>query len=100
MAWNWIADLFSPDNKKKYYWDVRCPYMLCPSNWPPADSDVEKKKPRLKFVQKISFFVHQYRCKDCGNLINFSVEQADDIKQSRREMNPALIGKADYRFYV
>lgn len=74
MPWDWVDNLLTPDHKKKMYWEARCPYMLCPSNQPERGAH----KPRLKFVQKISPMVIQYRCKDCGNLMNISVEMPDD----------------------
>ena len=97
MAWQWVNDLLTVDHKKKMYWDARCPYMLCPSNQPERGA----KKPRLKFIQKVSFLVYQYRCKDCGNIINFSIEMPDDGNINYKRMNPGLSGlKPDYKFHV
>lgn len=93
--WNWVSDLLTEDNTKKMYWDARCPYMLCPSNQPERGT----KKPRLKFIQKISFLIYQYRCKDCGCLTNFSIEQPDEHEIFNKRKNPALWGhKSDYKF--
>lgn len=43
-----------------------CPYGQCPSNLPFDGAH----KPKMKFIQKISPRVYQYRCKYCGCLLN------------------------------
>ena len=101
MAWQWVNDLLSSDGRKKFYWDARCPYQLCPSNQPFRGAG----KSRLKFIQIIAFFTYQYKCKDCGNLTNFSIEQPDpqreNYKDSLQRLNPALAdGRPDYTFHV
>ena len=98
MAWNWVSDLLTPDYKKKFYWDAHCPYKVtCPSHQPVEHS----KKPKLKFVQKVSPMVHEYRCGHCGCLVMFSIMCPDDENQDLMRLNPALRGgKADYKFHV
>ena len=97
MSWQWVSDLLTPDNKKKAYWEARCPYMLCPSNQPERGS----KKPRLKFVQKVSPLVYQYRCKDCGCLTNFDMSCPVEGNPDLKNINPALKGgRPDYQFHV
>ena len=94
-CWTWVNDLFSQDHKKKTYWDARCIYMLCPSNWP------VQKKVRLQIVQKLSMFVYQYRCRDCGCLLNLSVEQPEEDTMWARNLNPALHGgQPNWKFHV
>lgn len=95
MSWQWVNNLLDT-NKKKNYWEARCPYHLCPSNQPFRNAH----KPRLKFMQKVSPLIHQYKCNDCGCLTNFDLEQHDN-NEDIKKMNPALWGrKADYKFYV
>jgi hypothetical protein len=89
MGWGWVEDLLAPDNKKKAYWDARCPYHLCPSNQPFRGAG----QPRLKFMQKVSPLVYQYKCKDCSCLMNFSVEQPDDYNEGFNSINPKLRGQ-------
>ena len=98
MGWQWVTDLLAPDNKKKTYWDAHCPYKLtCPSHQPIEHAH----PPKLKFVQKISFFVYQYKCKYCGCLSNLSVEEPEGGNDWVKRFNPALYGgKADYKFHV
>ena len=106
MAWQWVSDLLARNTEKKAYWDARCPYALCPSNESFYSIEQKKyvdvrKKARLKFVQKISPLVYQYRCKDCGCLNNISVAAPDDGHHNIKNINPALrSGKASYRFDV
>ena len=94
MSWTWVDNLLSNQKEKKqYFWDARCPYMLCPSNTPYRGCHAA----RLKYVQKVSPMVHQYKCKDCGCLTNFSLEAVEDIKGG----NPVLFGgRPDYKFHV
>ena len=97
MAWTWINDLLAPEGKKKSFnWDARCPYHLCPSNQPYRRAH----KSRLKFMQRISPLVYQYRCRDCGCLCNIGVEVPDDRGiWNLKKLNPVLHGgKPDYKF--
>lgn len=100
MAWTWINDLLAPENKKKTYWEARCPYMVCPSNQPFRGAH----KPRLKFWQRISPMVYEYKCKDCGCHFSTTVEKPDKDRcfdEARWSRNPALWGeKASYKFHV
>ena len=90
MAWSWVNDLLAPDNKKKdFNWDARCPYMLCPSNQPYRGVH----KPRLKFIQKVQPLVYQYKCKDCGCLVNIGVEVPDENNVMLTRTNPLLYKK-------
>lgn len=107
MGWNWVNDLFAPEGKKKSMdWDARCPYGLCPGNIPLNRKEVILfndepilKKPRLKFNQKISPLIYQYKCGYCGCLTNFGVETPTE--RGLEGINPALSGgKADYKFHV
>ena len=93
MAWQWVSNLMAPDNKKTFWWDARCPYALCPGNFP------DKKKAKLRFVQRHSFFVNQYRCGYCGNVTNFSIEQPNGGVGEVKKGNPAFWGKPDYKFH-
>ena len=104
MGWTWVNDLLGHGERKKAHnWDIRCPIFGgsghnegCPSNYPFRGAN----KPRMKFVQKISLFVYQYKCKDCGTITNFSIEVPNEEIAINR-LNPALYGwKADYRFHV
>lgn len=97
MPWNWVSDLTAHGQRKKAHnWDIRCPYALCPSAQPFTGAH----KPRLKFIQKISLFLYQYKCKDCGNLFNCSVETPNEINDSKK-INPAIWGgKPGYKFHV
>ena len=89
---------------KKNGWQnhLRCPLMLCPSNL--MDGRVPCKgiyPPRLKLIQKLGLTAYQYKCMDCGNLLNVSVEVIDpdywDKQLAKR--NPAFIGgKPSYLF--
>ena len=96
MPWTLVNDLLAPENKKKTYnWDVRCPFHLCPSNKPfrgayPA---------RLKFMQKIYCMVHQYKCKDCGNIFNVGLAAPEEL--GVKGFEPALWGeKPSYKHHV
>lgn len=105
MGWTWVNDLFAPEHRKKdMSYERRCPYFGgvngegCPSNSPFRGA----RPARLKFVQKISPMVYQYKCKDCGCLSNHGVEvpwESDD--DVRLKSNPALYGgKASFKFHV
>lgn len=97
MPWNWVSDLITADHKKKHYWDARCPYMICPSNQPYRGAH----KSRLKYVQNVAPLVPQYKCRDCGCLVNISIEQPDGGAEDMKRMNPALYGgKANFKFHV
>ncbi len=66
-----------------------CPYKLCPSNTPEDGS----KPASMKFIQKISPRVYQYRCRHCGCLLN----KCDDgplvpIDMHAQNLNPRFIG--------
>ena len=88
--WQWVENL-TDQNKKAMYWNARCPYHGCPSNQPFNGAH----KARLKFIQKIAPMVQQYKCKDCGCLTNYSLEQPDG--NELKGLNPALHGgKPDY----
>ena len=92
MSWQWIDNLFAgPTEKPRVYWDIQCPYQECPSNQPYRRAH----QSRLKFVQKVAPHISQYKCKDCGCLMNDGVFEytADELKRS----NPAFFGgEADY----
>lgn len=90
MPWQWVNDLLGQEGKKKDYGaERRCPYHLCPSNQPLG----VQHSPRLKFMQRVSPLVYQYRCKDCGCLVNFGVEVPDDRGiNGIKHMNPLLWG--------
>ena len=94
MPWTWVNDLLAPSHKKKAHnWDVRCPYARCPSNEP------HKKAPRLKFVQKISPLIYQYRCRDCGCPTNYDISVPTEAGWAAH--NPALhSGKPNFGFHV
>lgn len=98
MSWTWVQDLLAPDNKKKAYYDAHCPYKLtCPSHQPHEHAH----KPKLKFIQKLSFFVYQYKCKYCGCSVNISVSQPYDGNRLLKDTNPVLFGgKPNFKFYV
>lgn len=94
MAWQWVDNLLGHDDKKKFYWNARCPYMMCPSNRPYRGVGDAK----LKFIQNLAPMVVQYKCKDCGCLTNFSLEHPDDENQAMRRLNPAFHGgEANYK---
>ena len=105
MGWQWVNDLLAPDNKKKMYWEARCPLSFCPSNNQDLYEEGVRGRPRLKFVQKVSFFIYQYKCKDCGNLVNIGMEQPEPEKMHfhnmLRNINPSLRGgRPDYKLRV
>lgn len=65
-----------------------CPFMLCPSNQPVDGA----KKPRMKFNQKISPRVYQYRCLHCGCLLNKGVDgPAVPSDMQAWNVNPKLV---------
>ena len=105
MPWDWVNDLFAPDNRKRTHtWNVRCPFKGesrpgrgdgCPSNYPFHGAN----PPRIKYIQKIGLFVYQYKCKDCGAIFNVS-DEIPDGNEWINNTNPALWGnKPDYKFY-
>jgi hypothetical protein len=96
MSWGLFNSHRLPDFRKKYFWDAHCPYKVdCPSHKPEPHS----KPPKLKFVQKVSPMVDQYRCGYCGCLVNLAIFIPDDDNQDLKQMNPSLFGgKADYKF--
>ena len=96
MPWQWVDNLFeTKTSKSRAYWDAQCPYQMCPSNQPFRRAH----KPRLKFIHKITPFVHQYKCKDCGNLFNDGT--IENNPEELKRMNPALYGRnPDYKFHV
>ena len=73
--------------REKKYWqhDARCPYMLCPSNQPFRGAH----RPKLKFIQRIQPLVYQFKCKDCGCLVNIGLETEEGMSVKK---NPSLIG--------
>lgn len=82
----WVSSAFG-DKNKGYQRELRCPYFLCLSNTPSPGSHPA----RMKFVQKLQPSVYQYRCKDCGCLLNVSVETMSDGRESW-VINPVLYG--------
>jgi hypothetical protein len=86
--WEAIVHSILGDKNKGWQRELRCPYMLCPSNQP----FVGAYPPKMKFVQKIQPSVYQYRCKSCGCMCNVSVEIAQDGQESYK-INPALISQ-------
>lgn len=74
------------DKNKGWQKELKCPYMLCPSNQP----YVGAYSPKMKFIQKLGPCVYQYRCKDCGSLVNVSVEVAETGEEHWR-INPAFV---------
>ena len=98
MAWTWDSYLLTPNHKPKFYWDAHCPYKVtCPSHQP----EPHAKKSKLKFVQKVSPLVYEYRCGHCGCLVMFSMLTSDEGNQDLKRLNPALWGgKADYKSHV
>lgn len=99
MGWKWqiFTEGILGDKKKRWNCKLACPYLMCPSNQP----FMFARKPRMKFNQKIAPTVYQYRCKDCGCLINVGLEVLTMEEQSRtaQALNPALIQrKPSYRF--
>lgn len=98
--WDAIVHGILGDKNKGWQDEYRCPYMLCPSNkhlMNPSVEDGFMRTARMKFVQKISPRVYQYRCKDCGCLANKSVEIAENGREIWR-IEPSLrSGKSDYQ---
>lgn len=88
MGWTWVNDLLAPEGRKKDgYMQFRCPYHLCPSNQPLG----VEHPPRMKFMQRLSPMVYQYKCKDCGCLINKGIE-VPDARGGMQGLNPLLWG--------
>lgn len=78
-------------DRGKKWTSFLCPYMLCPSNQPVFES----KKTRMKFVQKLAPRVYQYKCMDCGCLLNKGMDsEAVPSDMLSWNINPALIGNA------
>ena len=94
MGWNWVNDLLAPEGKKKNFnWNARCPYFGCPSNTPFDGAHPA----RLKFMQKISPLVYQYKCRDCSCLVNIDTNVPNE--QGFQFIDPALWGgKPSYEF--
>lgn len=88
MSWEAICHSIMGDKNKGWQRDLQCCYQLCPSNQP----FVGAYKPKFKFVQKISPMVYQYRCKNCGCLVNVSVATDEQGRENWR-INPALVGQ-------
>ena len=86
--WEAIVHGILGDKNKGWQKELRCPYMLCPSNQPFAGANPA----RMKFANKIQPSVYQYRCKDYGCLTNVSVETNEEGRESWK-INPALIGQ-------
>lgn len=109
MPWQWVNDLLAPGGRKKSMdWDARCPYHACPGNVPLNRNELLVnchtppiyRKPKLKFVFKISPFVYQYRCGYCGCLVNWNVEtNTEEWTLDNLKREPALYGgKPSYGF--
>lgn len=92
MGWQWVNNLFEAgQGHSRAYWEAQCPYQMCPSNQPYRRAH----KSRLKFVMKVSPTVSQYKCQDCGCLMNDGVFEFTP-EELKRE-NPAMFGGvADY----
>ena len=92
MGWQWIDNLYDYFTEKpRRYWDAQCSYMECPSNKPYRRAH----QSRLKFVQKLAPHVSQYKCLDCGCLMDDGVFEytPEELKRT----NPAFYGgEADY----
>lgn len=86
--WEAIANSILGDKNKGWQAELRCCYMLCPSNQPFAGA----YPPKIKFVQKLGPTVYQYRCKSCGCTMSVSVEIAPDGNESWK-INPSYIGQ-------
>lgn len=95
MLFEAIINRMQQSKTKGYQRELRCCYHLCPSNTPVAGA----YPPKMKFVQKVAPTVYQYRCKDCGCLMNNSVEITEQ-GQEVHKINPAFIGgKPSFRFW-
>ena len=91
--WDAIVHSIIGDKNKGWQNDLRCPYLLCPSNQPEPGTHPA----RMKFAQKLQPSVYQYRCKDCHCLLNVSVEIMEDGRESWK-INPVLVGdRPSYR---
>jgi len=108
VPWQWVSNLMGVEGRKKSFdWDARCPYHLCPGNQPLNRHEViylgEKellRKPKLKLVQKITPFIHQYKCGYCGNLTNYSVETPTE-NYDIKNIDPSFRGgKSRYELNV
>ena len=74
--------------------DLRCPYMLCPSNQPFMGA----YPPKMKFNEKLGPSVYQYRCKSCGCLISVSVRM-DEVGREVHKIEPSFAsGKPSYQW--
>lgn len=95
-----ITESILGDKNKGWQDEYRCPYMLCPSN---TDHDGKPspgyRKARMKFVQKVQPRVYMYKCKDCGCLLNKSVETAPDGREVFR-INPALMNPGEVGYHT
>jgi len=72
--------------------------MLCPSNQPFRGAH----KARLKSMQKVAPTVFQYKCKDCGLLLNHDVSsEMMSHKKNHKLLSPRYQKyKAQYRKYL
>ena len=82
-----FANGFLQDKQKGWNARLLCPYMLCDSNQPFRGA----RKPKMKYVQKISPTTYQFKCKYCGCLTNVSLENHGDISRAAHVKNPSLI---------
>lgn len=76
-------------DKGKHFTPFCCPHFLCPSNQP-----FDMCRPtKMKFIQRISPRVYQYRCKHCGCLVNQGLDgPAVPSDMFSWDINPSLVG--------
>ena len=95
MGWKrFIPDIgILADKKKMWSENLRCPYHGCPSNTPFTGA----RRARMKFMQRITPMVYQYKCKWCGCLVTYGADHPGKTHQSERPYvkNPALVVRKD-----
>lgn len=81
MSWRRVlTDGIMGDKKKVMAYDqIRCPFGDCPSHIPHKNA----RKAKVKFVQRVSPNVYEYKCKWCG--CNFAYGAINPDRVPERE---------------
>jgi len=92
MGWKRVMTNGILGDKKKLrtYDSIHCPYgTTCPSHTPFKNAH----PPKVKFIERISPYVYQYRCKYCGCKFSYDVTDPERCHQSElpHVKNPAFL---------
>ncbi len=91
MGWKkFVQTTFGDKKKLRAYESIRCPYgTTCPSHIPFKNA----RRSKIKFIERISPYVHSYRCLHCG--CKFNYDSADPNRFHESELpfkkNPSFI---------